>query len=208
MRVKIALLALLAVGAAHRVPGVGGAGEVAQDALALDVLVEPAPQARPGPGERLVGELDDAVVAGDQPGADQQLDEAARGRRRSPPGGAGSRLRTGCPRGSGATSRSSRSRSSGRWSAGTCVVELLGRLGDGAPDAAGGAVAVDGERPPLAALPGGAQGVGQQRQGARLALDLPHQQVDQPRFEQQPGLVRRPLDGRPQIGSRSMAPSR
>ena len=65
----------LAVGAAHRVPGVGGAGDVAQDALALDVLVEPALQAGPGPGERLVGELDDAVVAGDKPGADQQLDE-------------------------------------------------------------------------------------------------------------------------------------
>ena len=65
----------LAVGPAHRVPRVGGGGEVAEDALALDVVVEPALQARPGPGQRFVGELDGVVVAGHQPGGDEQLDE-------------------------------------------------------------------------------------------------------------------------------------
>ena len=35
---------------------------------------------------------------------------------------------------------------------------------------------------------------------ARLALDVLHQQLDQPRFEQQPGLVGRPLDSRQQVG--------
>ncbi len=79
-------------------------------------------------------------------------------------------------------------------------VERLGRLGDGASDAAGGAVAVHGERASFAALPGGAQGVGQQREGARFVLDVLHQQLDQARFEQEPGLVRRSLDGGPQIG--------
>ncbi len=59
----------LAVGTAHCIPCLGGTGEVAQDALSLDVVVEPAPQAGPGSGQRLVGELDDAVVAGDEPGA-------------------------------------------------------------------------------------------------------------------------------------------
>ena len=58
----------LAVGPAHAVPGVGGEGEVAQDALTLDVVVQPGLQAGPGPGERFVGQLDGLVVAGHQPG--------------------------------------------------------------------------------------------------------------------------------------------
>ena len=64
----------LAVGAAEAVPGVGGDGEVVQDALAFEVVVEPAAQPRPGAGQRFVGELDDAVVAGDQPRGHQQVD--------------------------------------------------------------------------------------------------------------------------------------
>ena len=58
----------LAVGAAEGVPGVGGGREVVPDPLALDVVVEPAAEPGPGAGERLVGDLEDAVVAGDQPG--------------------------------------------------------------------------------------------------------------------------------------------
>ena len=65
----------LAVGPAHRVPGVGGDREVAQDPLALDVVVEPAAQAGPRPGECLVGQLDRSVVARHQPGRDEQLDQ-------------------------------------------------------------------------------------------------------------------------------------
>ena len=63
----------LALGAAHRLPGVGGHGQVTQDALAFDVVVEPAPQARPGAGHRLVRELHHSVVARHQPRADEQL---------------------------------------------------------------------------------------------------------------------------------------
>ena len=65
----------LAVGATEGVPGVGRGGQVVQDPLPLDVVVEPAAQPGPGPGERLVGDLQDAVVAGHQPGADEQLDQ-------------------------------------------------------------------------------------------------------------------------------------
>ena len=65
----------LAVGSAHRVPGVGGDGEVAEDALALDIVVQPGLQPGPGPGQRFVGQLDGVVVAGHQPGVDEQLDE-------------------------------------------------------------------------------------------------------------------------------------
>jgi hypothetical protein len=42
--------------------------------------------------------------------------------------------------------------------------------------------------------------MGQQGQGPRLALNLADQQLDQTGFEQQAGLVSRPLDGRPQVG--------
>ena len=48
---------------------------MAQDALAFDVVVQPRLQAGPGAGERFVGQLDGVVVAGHQPGADEQLDE-------------------------------------------------------------------------------------------------------------------------------------
>ena len=48
---------------------------VAQDALPVGVVVEPVPQPWPGPGERLVGQLDDTVVAGDEAGPDEQLDD-------------------------------------------------------------------------------------------------------------------------------------
>ena len=48
---------------------------MAQDALALDVIVQPRLQARPRPGERLVCQLDGIIVARHQAGADEQLDE-------------------------------------------------------------------------------------------------------------------------------------
>ena len=72
-------------------------------------------------------------------------------------------------------------------------VELLRGLGDRPPDPAGRLVAGDGQRPALPAQPGLAQGVGEQRQRARLALDLAHEQVDEPRLDDQPGLSRRSL---------------
>ena len=65
----------LAVRPGEAVPGVGRRREVVQQPQALDVVVEPAAQPRPGPGQRLVGDLDGAVVAGDQPRADQHLDQ-------------------------------------------------------------------------------------------------------------------------------------
>ena len=65
----------LAVRTAERLPGVGGGREVVPDPLALDVVVEPAAEPGPGSGEGFVGDLEGAVVAGDQPGGDQHLDE-------------------------------------------------------------------------------------------------------------------------------------
>ena len=70
------------------------------------------------------------------------------------------------------------------------------------PDAAGGLVAGDGQGATLPALPGPAQRVREQRQRARLALHLPHQQVDQAGLEEQPGRWAGPV-----IAARSPASS-
>ena len=74
----------LAVRSAHRVPRVGRAGQVAEDPLAVDVVVEPAAQTWPGPGQRFVGQLDHVAVGGHQAGRDQLLDQPSRGRHRRP----------------------------------------------------------------------------------------------------------------------------
>ena len=65
------------------------------------------------------------------------------------------------------------------------AVQPLGRLRDRAPDAAAGPVSGHRQGVALASLPGLHQGVGQQRQRARLVLHLPHEQVDQPGLDDQ-----------------------
>ncbi len=189
----------LALGAAHGVPGVGGATEVAQDSLALDVLVEPAPQAGPGPRQRLVGELDHTVVAGDEPGSYEQLDELiALGV--GSHGSAGHPESERLPVGARCYQAQQQVAQQRPLLGGNLLVERLGRLGHRTADAAGGAIAVHGERSSLAALPGRAQGMRQQREGTRCVLHVLHQKLDQAGLEQEPGLMGRSLDGRPQIG--------
>ena len=82
---------------------------------------------------------------------------------------------------------------------GHLVVDLLGRLGDRAADPARVLVAGDGERAALAPLPRLVQRVRQQRQRPGLALDLPHQQIDQTRLQQQADLAGGTLDRGPQV---------
>ena len=52
----------LVVGSAERVPPLGGPDQVAEDALAGDVVVEPGLQPGPRPGQRLVGQLERVVA--------------------------------------------------------------------------------------------------------------------------------------------------
>ena len=108
---------------------------------------------------------------------------------------------TGSPSTLDSTSRNSRSRSSARWSGGHPFVHLLRGPRDRTPDAAGGLIAGNGERATLAPLPCLTEGVGEQRERARFAFDFPHEEIDQTRFEQKPGLVGGALDRGPQIGS-------
>ena len=79
------------------------------------------------------------------------------------------------------------------------AVQLLGGLGDGAADPAGGLVAGDGQGASFAAQPGLAQGVGEQREGAGLVLDLADEEVDQAGFDDEPGLPGGSLDGGAQL---------
>lgn len=65
----------LAVGAAQRVPRIGGDSQVAQDPLAVDVVVQPGTQPRPRAHQRRVRQLDGAVVAGQQPLCDEFFDQ-------------------------------------------------------------------------------------------------------------------------------------
>ncbi len=97
------------------------------------------------------------------------------------------RQRTGSPSRVGVTSRSRTERSTARWSPRQGVVEAVRGAGDGAPDAAGGPVALDGQDVAVAAPPGLGQRVGQQGKAAGFAFAVPHQQLDQPVFEAEPG---------------------
>ncbi len=85
---------------------------------------------------------------------------------------------------------------------GHLFVHVLRCPRDRTPDAAGGLIAGDGEGATLAPFPRLTEGVGQQGQRARFAFDFPHEEIDQPRFEQKPRLVCRALDRGLQIGLR------
>ena len=104
------------------------------------------------------------------------------------------------PSGPGATRRRIRSRSRSRWRAcraarrrSSAVRATASRM----PPEAWYPATVSGA--PLAAHPGLAQAVREQRQGGRLALDLAQQQVHQPGLDDQPGLAGRSLDRGPEV---------
>ena len=188
----------LAGGSAEGVPGVGGGGEVVEDPLALDVVLEPAAEPRPGAGERLVGDLDDAVVAGDQAGPDEPVDELVLV-------GVGDDLAAGDAGADGLALLSGGDQPQEQvvqrlaLSGLEVAVQLLGGLGDGAADPAGGLVAGDGEGASFAAQPGLAQGVGEQGEGAGLVLDLADEEVDQAGLDDEPGLPGGSFDGFAQL---------
>ena len=140
----------LAGWATQGVPGLGGGGEVVQDPLAFDVVLQPAAESRPRAGQRLVCDLDEAVVAGDQPGSDEPVDELVLG-------GMGDDLAARQP-GSDRFAFGARGDEAEQevvQRAPLVGVELavqgLGGLRDRSADPAGGLVAGDGEGPPFTA---------------------------------------------------------
>ena len=159
----------LAGGRPEAVPSVGSADEVTQDALAVDVVVERAPQPRPGPGQRFVGQLDGGLVGGGQAGGDQSFDElfvvGVDGHQPARHPGA-HRFPVDADRDQPQQQRAQQATLFG----GQRLVQRFGGMGDGAVDPAGLPVALDSERAALATLPYLGQGVGQQRQRAGFAL--------------------------------------
>ena len=112
-----------------------------------------------------MGELDGVVVAGDQPGSHEQLDELfvfGVGGDGAAWDAAANRFAVRCRR------DQPQQQVAEQWPLflGDLVVDRFGRLGDRSPDPAGVLVAVDGEGAALAPLPGLVQRVRQQRQRA------------------------------------------
>ena len=161
----------LAVRTPHGVPGVGSGREVVQHPLALDVVVQPAAQAGPRPGERLVGDLEDPVVTRDEPGGHEHLDQPL-------PLGVGRHDPAGHPDPDGLPPRPRRDEPEHQVPQGVPVPDLdmgvqpLGGLGDGTVDASRGAVAVHGEGVALPSSPRLEEHVGEQRQRSGVVLDL------------------------------------
>ena len=172
---------------------------MAQDAHTFDVLVEPIPQSRPCPRERLVSHFDRLAVAREQPRTDEVLDELVVRRfvrqqvaREARP----SRLAA-VERGHQPQQEIAQFQTL----AGVDVcVERLGGLRDRTADAARFAVCSDGHRAAVPVRPGLPQRMRHQRQGTRLVEDIAHDQVDQSWFEEQRRLAGRPLDRHAQVG--------
>ena len=165
--------------ATERLPAVGGGGEVAQDAVTGGVLVEPRPQPRPRSGQRFVGELDGVLLGGDQPGADEQAEHPFAVGVAAERAGRDTRANRFTVGRRGDEAQQHRAQ---LWAllGGKALVEPVGGAGDGPADLPGGPVPLDGEHTAVAPPPRLGQGVRQQRQGTGLALDVAHQQVDQP----------------------------
>ena len=142
-----------------------------------------------------MGDLEDALVAGHQSSGDQGLDELVVGRRDEPSRDAGP---DGLALGAGRDQPQDQVAQLPALLGLDPPVELLGGLGDGAVDAAGGAVAVDGEGVPLATLPRLEQCVREQGQGAGVVAHLVHEEVDQPVLDDQARLLGGAFDRLPQ----------
>ena len=169
------------------------ADQVVMEAATLGVLLEPAAQPRPLAQQRLVGDLDRALVDGQQP---------ALGEHGERPGGvrvalelelverdaaADERLRLLVVAGEPQQHRP-RPAPLGLAQA---LVGVLGQAGDRPVDAAGALVGAVAKRAPVAALPELEQRGREQRQAAGLAGDVADQRRDQPRLDPQPGPARR-----------------
>ena len=189
----------LAVGPAERLPGLGRDAEVVEDPLALDVLLEPvrAAAARPGPAPRgPAARLSSSLVTSRAP-TSSSIERSWSASAASSPRGTRAAERFTLRAGDDEPQQRGHAAASAARPA-TRVVDLLGRLGDRAADAARLAVA----RRRSACGPRGAPMSRRARATAtatRRARPRRHgPEVDEPRLEQQPGLVRRSLDGRAQ----------
>ena len=192
--VEAAAAVELTVRTAECVPAFRSGRQVPPDPLAGRVLVEPGPEPRPGPGQRLVRQLDRVVGDRDEPGVGQQVDDALAGRvfgqaaaLHPGPERLTVRRRSDQPQHHPAQDLPLRDVES--------VVEPVSRTGHRPPDATRRAVAARRQQPSLAPLPGLGQGVGEEGQPTRLAVAVTQQQVHQAVLQPQAGSACRRLDG-------------
>ncbi len=166
---------------------------------ALDIVVEPGPEPGPRPYQRLVGDLHDAVVAGEESGTDEALDELVVlgvGGEEAP-----RHLRPdGLPPFRRGHEPEHQVAQTPLLVDANIAVHRFGRPRHGAADAPGDPVGLDGERAPLPPGPGLPQRVRHQREGPRLPLDVADHQVDEPGFEEEGSAAGRALDGGAQLG--------
>ena len=152
--------------------------QVTAQLAALDVLLQPAPEPWPFADQRLVGDLDHAVVAGEQ---------AVLGEPREHGGAHG--VAIGVELGDGdapadrrfplALADQAQEHPLGRlalWR-GELLVRGLGEARDGAPDPARSLVSLESQPAVVSRLPELDQGGGEQRQPAGLGLDLGHEGI-------------------------------
>jgi hypothetical protein len=170
--------------------------EAAMQAPALGVLGQPRAQPRPLAQQRLVRDFDGAVGDRQQPAVGQVLDHLGAlvpelGQRDPAAHDGAALVLVGEP---------DQERACGRLKPGIEADEgLLGEPGDGPVDAAAARVGGEAEAAPVALAPELQQRGGQQRQGARLALDVGQQRLDQLALHDQPDPLRRPLDRAAQL---------
>ena len=168
---------------------------MAKHPLPLDVGVEPLTKTGPRTGERLMGQLDDVLVARHEACIDQLVDKALALV-------VGDDGLPGDPIGHRVALRRRRDEAQHQVAQQQPLlrrdlpVHLLRRLGDGPTDPPRLPVGGDRQRAILAACPRLAQGMGQQRQGAGFAFHLAHEHLDEPRLQEQPVLPGRRLDRR------------
>ena len=170
-----------------RPPASHSARGVAELAVRADpgaVLVEPAAQPRPRADQRLVGDLGGAVVERDEPRVGEPPEQCAHRLGRGllghelVDGHAPARVLAALAELGHAQEHAARQRA---LLVRQAVDDRIGGARERGGDAAGLAVAVDGERAAVAPLPGGAQRVREQRQRAGLGGDVAQDQLDEAR---------------------------
>ena len=176
-------------------PVADGADEVESQGPTRGVLVKPPLEAWPLPQQRLVGDLDEAVTAGQQARVGEGVEDL--GDRRIAVGvelGEGDAAADEL----GALARPREAQQDGPGDRLAVRVQLgvggFGQAGDGTTQAAAGPVCGQRQAAVFAGLPQLEQGGRQERQDARLGAGVGHERLGQPRLDPQPDPLRGMLD--------------
>ena len=173
-------------------PLLRGGGDAAMDAQALAVLLDPAAQPRPLAQQRLVRDLDAArVTVSRRRSVSSSTTRATSSPRSVSSSASGTRRRSTAPPGPSAASRTRMLRAIGLLRRVEPAVRVLGEPRDRAAHAAGALVRRVAQAPPVALLPQLEERGREQRERARLALDVLHERVGELGLDAQADALRR-----------------